>query len=308
MSPHLSALLPHFVSVAETGSLTAASRAHAITQPALSRKMRQLEAGLGAALFRRHARGMTLTPAGEILLRRARLVQIETQRAVDEIELLAGAGKGRIALSAGPYWCLAVLPQIVADVSLAYPGFTFDIRLSGARPEADAVASGDIDLYCGGLDVTYCRGLGLEVVQAAALDYLVFAPAGHPLAAREAIDLGTLAAHPWVHYGGDGAWPFVVETMRDRAGLPAIVNVGTDSLIAAMELAARSGCLLGLSHPLAGIAARFGLRPLPGQPLDFRFPTGFCHGASARDLLPLAMLIDRLTAAAPSHPPGPGRD
>ncbi|MEQ8400252.1 MAG: LysR family transcriptional regulator [Roseitalea porphyridii] len=297
MLPHLSALLPYFISVAETGSLTAASRAHAITQPALSRRIHQLETALGTALFRRHARGMSLTSAGEVLLRRARLMQIETQRAIDEIQLLKGEGKGRITISAGPYWCLTILPEVVAEVTRTYPGFTFDVHLAGAKPEVDAVASGRFDLYAGGFDVTYCRGLGLEVVQAATLSYIVFAPPRHPLADAIDIELADLAAHPWVHYHGDGAWPFIVETIQRQADRPVSVQVSSDSLATTLEQAARGACLMGLSQPLADLAARFGLRQLACQPLDFQFPTGFCYGASAKDLPPLALLIEKLEAA-----------
>lgn len=297
MSPHLSALLPYFISVAETGSLTAASHAHSITQPALSRKIHQLEAALGTALFRRHARGMTLTPAGEILLRRGRLMQIETQRAIDEIQLLKGEGKGRITISAGPYWCLTILPEVVAEVTKAYRGFAFDVHLAGAKPEVDAVASGTFDLYAGGFDVTYCRGLGLEVVQAATLSYIIFAPPCHPLANAKDIEVADLAAYPWVHYRNDGAWPFIVETIQRDASASVSVQVSSDSLATALEQAARGGCLMGLSKPLAEVAARFGLRPLVSQPLDFQFPTGFCYGASAKDLPPLALLIEKLEAA-----------
>jgi DNA-binding transcriptional LysR family regulator len=62
----------YFVAVAEEGQMTrAANRLH-IAQPALSQAIAQLEARLGVELFARHARGMTLTPAGEAFLEKAR--------------------------------------------------------------------------------------------------------------------------------------------------------------------------------------------------------------------------------------------
>src|SRR5947208_9466191 len=64
--------LRYFVAVAEEGQLTrAANRLH-IAQPALSQAIAHLEQRLGVALFVRHARGMTLTPAGEAYLEAAR--------------------------------------------------------------------------------------------------------------------------------------------------------------------------------------------------------------------------------------------
>src|SRR5437764_7545890 len=64
--------LRYFVMIADEGQITrAASRLH-IAQPALSQAIAHLEARLGVALFVRHARGMTLTPAGEAFLGAAR--------------------------------------------------------------------------------------------------------------------------------------------------------------------------------------------------------------------------------------------
>jgi DNA-binding transcriptional LysR family regulator len=66
--------LIYFVTVAEEGQVTRAARKLHLAQPALSQAIAQLEAELGVELFQRHARGVTLTPAGEAFLVKARAV------------------------------------------------------------------------------------------------------------------------------------------------------------------------------------------------------------------------------------------
>ncbi len=65
--------LGYFVAVAEEGQITLAAAKLHLAQPALSQAIAQLEAEVGFQLFERHARGVTLTPAGEVFLEKARL-------------------------------------------------------------------------------------------------------------------------------------------------------------------------------------------------------------------------------------------
>lgn len=297
MKPYLSGLLPYFLSVAEAGSLTVAAGDHAITQPALSRKIRQLEDGLGTKLFQRHARGVVLTEAGHILRRRSRLMRIEAQRAIEELNLLNGIGDGHIVVSAGPVWAMVILPPIIARVERAYPGFTFEIRLAGREPALEAVASGDVDIYLGGLDVTAARHLGLEAVQTMALDYLVFGSDDHPLAKAREIDIADLPAKKWTTYDADGAWPFFVDKVQRETRQLIVASITSTSLLSSLALARDSDTLFCMSHPLRALAVQFGLKPLAHQPVELSFPTGFCHGSSAAGLPPLAFLIEELSGA-----------
>lgn len=85
--------LRYVQALAHHGHFGRAAEACAISQPALSMQIRDLEERLGAALFERGARGTSLSPFGAQFLERAR----EILRAVDELEDLARAAQGRLA-------------------------------------------------------------------------------------------------------------------------------------------------------------------------------------------------------------------
>lgn len=74
--------LRYFVTVAETGTTHEAARRLHISQPPLSRQIRALEDELGVALFARTTRGMNLSPAGAVLLDRARSILAALDEAV----------------------------------------------------------------------------------------------------------------------------------------------------------------------------------------------------------------------------------
>ena len=88
--------LDYFVAVAEEGQITrAAARLH-VAQPALSQAMAQLESELGVMLLDRHSRGVTLTPAGEAFLPKARAAVAANSEAALTAEWLARAAQGNI--------------------------------------------------------------------------------------------------------------------------------------------------------------------------------------------------------------------
>ncbi len=90
------------VSICESGSIQEASRLLHISQPALSKGIKELEAELGVPLLIRSNRGITATEYGERLVRRARLILEEVRRAREEIETLKGVMDGKLSIGVSP--------------------------------------------------------------------------------------------------------------------------------------------------------------------------------------------------------------
>src|SRR5687767_12483832 len=91
-----------FLVVAETGSLSRAAGRLRIAQPALSRQIRMLEEEVGTELFQRHARGMALSEAGEVLIAHARGALRELDQAKSDLSALAGQVSGKVAIGLLP--------------------------------------------------------------------------------------------------------------------------------------------------------------------------------------------------------------
>lgn len=88
--------LEYFVAVAQEGQMTRAAKRLHIAQPALSQAIAQLESELGLKLLERHARGVTLTRAGEAFFEKARLAVAATDDAIQTARSLARSQHGTI--------------------------------------------------------------------------------------------------------------------------------------------------------------------------------------------------------------------
>ena len=141
--------LRNVVAVVERGSLRAAAKHLGLAQPAMSRSIKELEQELGVILFERNKFGMTLTPVGEVLVRRARGVQAEMQRTIDEIEHFKGVDIGTITVAFSTASHLSLLPAIVRPFRRRFPTVRVKV-VEGTFPMLEtAIRDGLVDLYYG---------------------------------------------------------------------------------------------------------------------------------------------------------------
>ena len=139
--------LRYFATIAETGSIAAASRVLHIAQPALSRQMSALEGAMDADLFERRPRGVVLTRAGHELLRRTRDLLGEVNGLKDHVRHAARGDSGTLRIGAMlGYSYLPAMVQAIQALALEAPDATVVIETMLAKDQFDALHDGRLDL------------------------------------------------------------------------------------------------------------------------------------------------------------------
>lgn len=174
------------VAIAERGSLRGAARMLGLAQPALTRSIHELERELGTPLFERRARGMILTPTGQVFVRRATAVLGEVRRVREEIDQLHGGTQGRVVagLSIAPH--VALLPKALRPFRKRYPDIKLHL-IEGYYPTVESqVRDGTMDFYVGPQPE---RELPGDLLQAKVFDNsrIVLGRTGHPLSKAKSL-------------------------------------------------------------------------------------------------------------------------
>ena len=119
--------LQTFIAVIESGSIHAAARALGVSQPTVSKSIRELEETLGAPLFDRNSTGVRLSRYGEAFAPRARHLIEETRRAKDEVAQLRTGNAGRVAIGVTTSVATSVLPSAYGSLRAALPTCEIDV-------------------------------------------------------------------------------------------------------------------------------------------------------------------------------------
>src|SRR5690606_14418953 len=120
--------LEAFIAVAEELHFgNAAKRLH-VSQPPLSQQIRRFEADVGAALFVRSTRSVRLTPAGAVLLRKARQLVADGQAAIHAAQRAAAGGSGHLSIGFTSTAAYQLLPKLLAGCHSRRPDIVLSLK------------------------------------------------------------------------------------------------------------------------------------------------------------------------------------
>jgi LysR family hca operon transcriptional activator len=290
--------LRYFVAVAEERSLTVAAEKRLHTaQPSLSRQLRDLEEEVGAQLFTRSARGITLTPAGLAFLDHARIALAQAEEAIQAARRAARPAKAVFSVGFLTGQEVDWLPHVTTILRAELPRIEFKVISLYSPDLADALQRGEIDL--GFLRVEPRPDVNYRVIAREPL--VAVLPSDHRLAGLKEIDPHDLEGEVFI---GFSDVPHVLRKVvddylqrEDVTITPShfIDNFGTGvSLVASTRGVALLPTYVEPLLPWSVVS-----RPLKGEAPRIDLAIGYRHDNPSPVLKTFLAGIDKLIAAGP---------
>lgn len=191
--------LRYFVAVAEEQNITRASTALHVSQPALSRQIRDLEEELGVQLLERSAKTVRLTEPGRIFLEEARAVLLRTDEAVMKVKAAGGGMIGELHVGYAPSLTVELLPRALRSFQTAFPGVRVTLHDLSTEEMLVRVQAGALHLALIA-QPSPAKLAGLKFEELARYPIQAAVEQGHPLAKRRNISRTEVASHPLIAY------------------------------------------------------------------------------------------------------------
>jgi DNA-binding transcriptional LysR family regulator len=259
-------LLTTFREVAVRGSFSDAAVALDFTQPAVSQHISRLESALGARLLERSARGVSLTPAGQVLVREASALLDQARRAEEAVRAAAGVGRARVRVAAFPTAAAGLLPGATRELRARRPDAELTLQVLEEEQAQDALLAGRVDvavIVSLALSPTRPRA-GVEYLPVGDDELRVAVASDHRLAARASVALEELEGEPFLITELAGTCPDSNIVLRAfaEAGFEPAVRFSSDDYQALQGMAA-SGIGVALIPTMATTASRSDVVVLP---------------------------------------------
>ena len=189
--------LKQFIAIARAGTISRAATSQNISQPALTRSLKNLEADLGVELLERRANGVFLTSYGEHLLQYAQCMVGDAERVRQEITAMQQGLRGRLNVGVGPAFSTRLLPKALQRLTADGAQLEIKLRESFVEDLCAQLRSGELDVVLSLFPDTLDTG-DLEFAQLCAVDSVVVASSDHPLANVRQLTRQQLAQCNWV--------------------------------------------------------------------------------------------------------------
>ena len=261
-----------FLAVAEELHFGRAAATLRIAQPPLSRLIKSIEKSLGAQLFERSTRQVSLTPAGAALVEPARELVAASEQARTAVAKSMTGETGRVRLGFAGASINRKVGELARHVRTHRPGVHLELHGSQFSHTAmQKVLDGSLDVAIGRWDFipSELRSsvIGHEEV-------MVVLPSNHPLAEAPRVEMSQLAEESWVILpaGPGAALQNRLTSLATAAGfVPRVAQVAPDSWTLVVLVAAQIGCALSLDTVRDNVSSDgVVFRPLaqPQRPLD----------------------------------------
>jgi LysR family transcriptional regulator, benzoate and cis,cis-muconate-responsive activator of ben and cat genes len=264
--------LRYFVAVAEEENVSRAALKLHVSQPGLSRQIRDLEDEIGFQLFERSAKALHLTAAGKVFLTEARAVLQHAEDAVKKARAAAGGAQGEIHVGYAPSLTVQILPPMLRAFQGEFPRVRVSLHDLSSEEMLEQLGEKKLDLA---LTARTSEKMprGLSFVELARYATCVAMSPQHPLAKSRALTLPQVAREPLIGmtrkdypdyhneigklFAAVGCKPHFVEEHEGGTGLIAAVEAGRGVALVPSSLL----CMVG--ERLKLIPLKPALPPIP---------------------------------------------
>jgi DNA-binding transcriptional LysR family regulator len=216
--------LRYFLAVAETLHFGRAAKKLGMAQPPLSQQIKKLEALVGAPLFERTTRGVTLTAAGTMLRERATATMARVADDLEQTRRVARGEEGRLTVGFSGSVMFTELPAAIQQYRRAYPRVEVQLREMWTSEQLTALADGSIDV---GFLRDGERRPELAITPLLREPFHVVLPADHKLRRRRTVDPASFEGEPFVLFSrrmGNLAYDRTMRCCLDAGFQPTIVQ------------------------------------------------------------------------------------
>lgn len=241
--------------LAETGQISATAAQLAMSQPAASRLLSEINAITGLKLYQRRMRGVVLTEIGQRMADWARKVLRDLDAADREITEMVGGRRGAVSIGAVTGPALEIVLPVLRQARVTHPGIVATVVVDTSDRLAEMLSTDQLDFFIGRVPQEFdCSLFGMEPIGVEPVSLI--AREGHPLTRLEQPNLAQCVAYDWVLQAPGGLQRHTVETylLEHDLPLPARV-VSTSSILMTLALIAQSNAIAPVAR---SVAAFFG--------------------------------------------------
>ncbi|OQP86698.1 pca operon transcription factor PcaQ [Rhizobium rhizosphaerae] len=291
--------LQTFVEVARQKSVMGAARALNVSQPAVTKTIRELEEALGVTLFEREGRGIRISRYGDVFLRHAGATMTALRQAVDSVSQAAAQAGVPVRIGALPTVSVRIMPQAMASFLKEKTGSRVKIVTGENAVLLEQLRLGELDLVVGRLAAPEkMAGFSFEHLYSERVRFVV--RAGHPLLKDAGAIFARLHDYPVLMPTRQSVIGPVVEQFLIAQGVPAIATpIETVSDAFGRAYLRISDAVWIISEGVVAADVADGtLAILPVDTGDTSGPVGLTMRADTQASLPLALLMQAIRETA----------
>ncbi len=245
--------LKALVAAIDDGSLRGAARRLGVSQPALTKSIRELERELETSLLRRTHKGVSPTAQGKVLYQHARAADLSLATAVDQIRQLSGEMVGDLRVGAVPMAVMMLLPETVRTFTREFPRIRLHVDEELYIEQLARLRKGEVDVAIGPRPAGIPAG-ELHVEPLMPIAMVVVVGKGNPLARATSLD--ELSTARWVFTGPTADRGYATHLFAQHGMPPPPVGALVNSTLSLLSLVC-GGDFVGLmpqaiaAHPMA---------------------------------------------------------